>query len=390
MLRFKQYLMESIVQPAPNSEFATAYSNSHLRNYIPADANSSAIHDMMMSATQPGGHSSHLHAVSQHPNTSPETLETLRRHAANMGESGQKIIKNVVEHPSVSPETLHGLSNTDTGSVKIKDYPNRAEIDASILSNKNTAPETLVSIAKRNPAYSARALEHGNINPDAIRTIGYSLENYTSLIGNPKTPGDILEKIKADLEGGNIKVDDYRKQFYKDTINNNPSWQAHDAQAKANKANSELWDSSKPGYLKTKDARAADMEAGTSAERAANAAKVEHRASGPSAVAANPSLASGTKVQQVVGQTKAIGGPLVAQLAGELVAPYVEKMGEKTGIIDTLAKGISAVIPNSILAAGNSPADNERADQEISNNLKKMGIKSGRVSGPMGIDIGKK
>ena len=62
---------------------------------------------------------------------------------------------------------------------------------------------------------------------------------------------------------------------------------------------------------------------------------------------------------------------MVAQLAGELVAPYVEKMGEKTGIIDTLAKGISAVIPNSILAAGNSPADNERADQEISNNLKK-------------------
>ena len=355
--------MESIVQPAPNSEFATAYSNSHLRNYIPADANSSAIHDMMMSATQPGGQSSHLHAVSQHPNTSPETLETLRRHAANMGENGQKIIKSVAEHPSVSPETLHGLSNTDTGSVKIKDYPNRAEIDTAILSNKNTTPETLVSIAKRNPSYSATALEHGNINPDAIRTIGYSLDNYTSLIANPKTPGDMLEKIKADLEGGNIKVDDYRKQFYKDTIDNNPSWQAHIAQAKANKANSELWDSSKPGYLKIKDARAADMEAGTSAERAANAAKVEHRAS---------SLVDSTQAIKSTG--KAVGKialkmlPVVGTAASLAAMTQRAQAGDYTGAGLEAASELADYIPGVGTAASMGIqgylADRDMSDEE--------------------------
>jgi len=117
---------------------------------------------------------------------------------------------------------------------------------------------------------------------------------------------------------------------------------------------------------------------------------IGYNASGPAPLAANPSLAAGTKMQQAAGQVKAVGGPLVAQLAGGLVAPYVQKAGEETGLIDALARGISAVVPNSLLAAGNSPAEDERADEQISANLRKMGIKSGRLAGPMGIDIGKK
>jgi hypothetical protein len=78
-------------------------------------------------------------------------------------------------------------------------------------------------------------------------------------------------------------------------------------------------------------------------------------------------------------------------LAGELAGEYLVKpAAEKIGLTDLLAKGISAVVPNSVLAAGNSPAEDERADEEISNNLRRMGIKSGRLTGPMGIDIGKK
>ena len=117
---------------------------------------------------------------------------------------------------------------------------------------------------------------------------------------------------------------------------------------------------------------------------------IGYNASGPAPLAANPSLAAGTKMQQAAGQVRAVGGPLVAQLAGEMLAPYVQKAGEETGLIDALARGISAVVPNSILAAGNSPAEDERADEQISANLRKMGSKSGRLTGPMGIDIGKK
>jgi hypothetical protein len=91
-------------------------------------------------------------------------------------------------------------------------------------------------------------------------------------------------------------------------------------------------------------------------------------------------------------RTAATGlGPTVAGIAGELAGEYVVKpAAENLGLTDLLAKGISAVVPNSILAAGNSPAEDERADEQISNDLKKMGIKSGRLRGPMGIDIGKK
>ena len=78
-------------------------------------------------------------------------------------------------------------------------------------------------------------------------------------------------------------------------------------------------------------------------------------------------------------------------LAGELAGEYVVKpAAEKIGLTDLVAKGISAVVPNSILAAGNSPAEDERADEEMSNNLTRAGIRSGRLRGPMGIDIGKK
>ncbi len=82
---------------------------------------------------------------------------------------------------------------------------------------------------------------------------------------------------------------------------------------------------------------------------------------------------------------------LGAGIAGEYAGEYLVKpAAEKIGLTDLLAKGISTVVPNSILAAGNSPAEDERADEEISNNLKRMGIRSGRLRGPMGIDIGKK
>ena len=91
-------------------------------------------------------------------------------------------------------------------------------------------------------------------------------------------------------------------------------------------------------------------------------------------------------------RTAATGlGPTVAGIAGELAGEYVVKpAAENLGLTDLVAKGISAIVPNSILAAGNSPAEDERADEEISNNLKRLGIKSGRLRGPMGIDIGKK
>lgn len=94
------------------------------------------------------------------------------------------------------------------------------------------------------------------------------------------------------------------------------------------------------------------------------------------------------------GSSSALATGLVqtgVQLAGELAGEYLVKpAAEKIGLTDLVTKGISTVVPNSLLAAGNSPAEDERADEEISNNLKRMGIRSGRLRGPMGIDIGKK
>lgn len=94
-----------------------------------------------------------------------------------------------------------------------------------------------------------------------------------------------------------------------------------------------------------------------------------------------------SKIQNAARTAKAVGGPMVAQIAGEMLAPQVEKIGEKTGIIDALAKGISSVVPTDILAAGPSPAEQERADQKSSERLKSMGIKSGKLRGPMGINM---
>ena len=79
-----------------------------------------------------------------------------------------------------------------------------------------------------------------------------------------------------------------------------------------------------------------------------------------------------------------------AGIVGGLAAEYVVKpAAEKTGLTDLLAKGISSIIPNSILAAGPSPAEEERENEEASERLKKMGIQSGKLRGPFETDIGK-
>lgn len=113
-------------------------------------------------------------------------------------------------------------------------------------------------------------------------------------------------------------------------------------------------------------------------------------ASGPAPAQAISAQSSPTtsKIQNAARTAKAVGGPMVAQIAGEMLAPEVEKIGEKTGIIDALAKGISSIVPNDILAAGSSPAEQERADQKVSERLKNMGIQSGRLRGPMGVNVG--
>lgn len=97
--------------------------------------------------------------------------------------------------------------------------------------------------------------------------------------------------------------------------------------------------------------------------------------SGPSPLALDPSLAQGSKIKQAVGTAKAVGGPILAQVAGTLAAPYVEKAGEETGVIDALAKGIGAVVPNSWLAAGQSPAEEEQEKEKERKELKKLGMK---------------
>lgn len=67
-------------------------------------------------------------------------------------------------------------------------------------------------------------------------------------------------------------------------------------------------------------------------------------------------------------------GQIAAQIAGEVLAAPVQKAGEETGLIDAIAKGISAIIPTDILASGPSPAEEERRDQETEENLRKMGL----------------
>ena len=79
---------------------------------------------------------------------------------------------------------------------------------------------------------------------------------------------------------------------------------------------------------------------------------------------------------------------IIGSVAGQMIAPEVEKAGEETGLIDLIAKGISKVVPTDILAVGPSPAEETRQNLEITQKLKSMGSKSGRLVGPFGIDIG--
>jgi len=98
-------------------------------------------------------------------------------------------------------------------------------------------------------------------------------------------------------------------------------------------------------------------------------------------MAANPK-ASGLRAM--------VGGaaPIIGSIAGEMIAPEVEKVGEETGLIDLIAKGITSIVPTDILAAGPSPAEEKRQNLELTQRLKSMGSKSGRLVGPFGIDIG--
>jgi len=98
-------------------------------------------------------------------------------------------------------------------------------------------------------------------------------------------------------------------------------------------------------------------------------------------MAANPK-ASGLRA--MVGAAPSI----IGSVAGQMIAPEVEKAGEETGIIDMIAKGISKVVPTDILAAGPSPAEETRQNLEITQKLKDMGVESGRLRGPIGTDIG--
>jgi hypothetical protein len=79
---------------------------------------------------------------------------------------------------------------------------------------------------------------------------------------------------------------------------------------------------------------------------------------------------------------------IIGSVAGEMIAPEVEKAGEETGLIDLIAKGISKVVPTDILAAGPSPAEQTRQNLELTQKLKNVGVESGRLVGPMGIDVG--
>jgi len=68
-----------------------------------------------------------------------------------------------------------------------------------------------------------------------------------------------------------------------------------------------------------------------------------------------------------------LAGP-AAQIAGEVLAQPVQRAGESSGLIDAIAKGISAVVPTDILAAGPSPAEEERQNQETEEKLRKMKV----------------
>ena len=68
-----------------------------------------------------------------------------------------------------------------------------------------------------------------------------------------------------------------------------------------------------------------------------------------------------------------LAGP-AAQIAGEVLAQPVQRAGESSGLIDTLSKGISALVPTDILAAGPSPAEEERQEQEMDERLRKIKV----------------
>lgn len=72
--------------------------------------------------------------------------------------------------------------------------------------------------------------------------------------------------------------------------------------------------------------------------------------------------------------------PALATAAGEKLAVPVQTAGEKTGVIDALAKGIGAVLPNSLLAYGDSPAEIERQEAEVGKKEQQMGMRSGSLA----------
>jgi hypothetical protein len=72
---------------------------------------------------------------------------------------------------------------------------------------------------------------------------------------------------------------------------------------------------------------------------------------------------------------RAAGLPgIAAQVAGEAIAAPLQQAGEESGLIDTLAKGISSIVPTDILASGPSPAEEERQEQETEERLKRMRV----------------
>jgi len=80
-------------------------------------------------------------------------------------------------------------------------------------------------------------------------------------------------------------------------------------------------------------------------------------------------------IQQGKSFPRAAGLPgIAAQVAGEAIAAPVQQAGEESGLIDTLAKGISSIVPTDILASGPSPAEEERQEQETEEKLKRMRV----------------
>lgn len=80
----------------------------------------------------------------------------------------------------------------------------------------------------------------------------------------------------------------------------------------------------------------------------------------------------------------ALSGPVIAGYAGEKLAEPVKTASEEIGLTDLIAKGISAIIPNEWLAAGESPAEQERRiDNEEENTVEMpspMGFGTVRIS----------